>query len=266
MQFGFVVPWGDARDIAEMAAVAEECGWDGVYVWESIYGVDAWVSLAAAAMTTTQIRLGTLLTPLSRRKPWEIAGQVATADRLSGGRITLSVGLGAPDTGFADFGEETDRRVRAELLDESLEIIRRLWTGLPVEYCGKHYTLTPSSFPAIGHVNQKPHPPIWCIGALASAKSMARALKCNGLIPQVVDDGTARQATLSELIAAMPAIRKIVGKQPFDIVVEGSTQEHSPAAWADAGATWWIESLWDAWPDPVAAAIGRLREGPPPLA
>ena len=268
MQFGFVVPWGDASDISDMAATAQESGWDALFVWESLYGVDAWVSLAAAAMRTTTLRLGTLLTPVSRRKPWELAGQVATVDRLSGGRVTLSVGLGAPDTGFADFGEETDRRVRAELLDEGLCIVRRLWTGKPVEFNGKHYTLTPSSFPSIGHVAQKPHPPIWCVGALASPRSMARALQCNGLIPQVIDQGLARQASLEELTAAMPNIRKSVGDQPFDVIVEGCYEEHSPAAWSDAGATWWIESLWDAMhgPDPVAASMDRLRQGPPAIA
>ena len=268
MHFGFVVPYGDATDIAEMAAVAEASGWDGLFVWEALYGVDAWVSLAAAAIRTTTLRVGTLLTPVSRRKPWELAGQVATLDRLSAGRVTLSVGLGALDSGFADFGEECDRRLRAELLDEGLDIMVGLWTGEPVSYAGRHYTLTPNEFPSIKHVVQQPHPPVWCVGALTSAKSMARATRWSGLLPQVVDDGTARQATLEELTRAMPSIREATGGAPFDIVVEGSWQEHAPAAWAEAGATWWIESLWDAMhgPDPVTASMDRLRDGPPPLA
>ena len=134
MKFGFVVPWGDARDVAEMASVAEHNGWDALFVWEGIYGTDAWMSLAAAAMQTKSLRLGTLLTPVSRRKPWEVAGQAATLDRLSNGRLTLSVGLGAPETGFANFGEETDRRTRAELLDEGLAIMCALWSGEPVKF------------------------------------------------------------------------------------------------------------------------------------
>ena len=268
MEFGFVVPWGDAADIAGMAVLAEQHGWDGLFVWEGIYGVDAWVSLTAAAIGTSTLRLGTLLTPVSRRKPWELAGQVATLDRLSHGRVTLSVGLGAPDTGFANFGEQTDRRTRAELLDEGLAIMCRLWTGRPATFDGTHYQLTPSDFPAIRHVVQQPHPPVWCVGALDSTTSMQRALRWNGLLPQVVDNGIARQATLEELTAAMPSIRAAIGDRPFDIIVEGSMQEHSPAAWADTGATWWIESLWDAMhgPDAVAASVDRLREGPPLLA
>jgi len=268
MRFGFVVPSGDAADVAEMAAAAEQAGWDGLFVWEALYGVDAWVSLGAAAMRTSTIRLGTLLTPVSRRKPWELAGQVATVDRLSAGRVTLSVGLGALDSGFANFGEVCDRRTRAELMDESLEIMNGLWTGKPVSFSGTHYTVTPCDFPTITHVVQQPHPPVWCVGALGSQKSMARALRCEGLIPQVVDGGGARQATLKELIDAMPSIHAAVGVRPFDVIVEGSFDEHSPAAWFEAGATWWIESLWDAMhgPEPVGAAMDRLQAGPPAIA
>ncbi len=267
MRFGFVVPAGDAADVAEMASVAEVAGWDGLFVWEALYGVDAWVSLAVAATRTTTLRLGTLLTPVSRRKPWELAGQVATLDRLSAGRVTLSIGLGALDSGFADFGEVCDRRTRAELMDESLEIMTRLWTGKPASFSGRHYTITPTDFPTTTHVVQQPHPPIWCVGALGSAKSMGRAYRCDGLIPQVVDNGVARQATLEELIDAMPAIVEATAGHAYDIVVEGSVDEHSPAAWFEAGATWWIESLWDAMhgPDPIGASFDRLRSGPPAI-
>ena len=75
-----------------------------------------------------------MLTPLPRRKPWELAGQVATVDRLSNGRAIVSVGLGAPDSGYEAFGEETDKVVRGELLDEGLDIIRGLWAGQPFSY------------------------------------------------------------------------------------------------------------------------------------
>ncbi len=268
MRFGFVVPHGDAADVADMAAIAEETGWDGLFVWEAIYGVDAWVSLGAAAVRTSTLRLGTMLTPVSRRKPWELAGQVATVDRLSSGRVTLSVGLGALDSGFAEFGEECDRRVRAELMDEGLEIMTRLWTGNPVGFDGKHYTLTPSNFPSIKHVTQRPHPPVWCVGALGSTRSMARATSWQGLIPQVVAEGGTRQATLEELIDSRGSITSMTGGRPFDIIVEGNFEEHSPAAWMEAGATWWIETLWDSMhgPDPIGAAVDRLREGPPAIA
>ncbi len=147
MKFGFVVPWGDAEDIGDLAAAAEEAGWDGLFVWEPVWGVDAWISLGLAAVRTSKIRLGTLLTPPSRRRPWELASQVATVDRISAGRVTLSVGLGAIDSGFDTFGEECDRRTRAELMDECLDIVCGLWGGQPFALRGRplHGGARPSS-------------------------------------------------------------------------------------------------------------------------
>jgi alkanesulfonate monooxygenase SsuD/methylene tetrahydromethanopterin reductase-like flavin-dependent oxidoreductase (luciferase family) len=265
MQFGFVIPWADAEEIGELAAVAEENGWDGIFVWEPVWGVDAWISLGVAASRTSRIRLGTMLTPPSRRRPWELASQVATVDRLSAGRVTLAVGLGAVDSGFATFGEECDRRVRAELMDECLEIACGLWHGQPYSFSGKHYSVEPSDFPAIGHTVQKPRVPIWCVGALGSTRSMLRATRWDGLIPQVLENGSARQATLSELAEFTASAADRFGGTPYDIVIEGKVAEHSPAAWADAGATWWLETQWDAVgrEGPALATFDRLREGPP---
>jgi len=101
MKFGFVLPRGDARTAADFAQEAEAAGWDGFFVWEPMYGIDAWVALTAAAMRTERIRLGTLLSPVSRMRPWKLASEAATLDNLSGGRVIISVGLGALDTGFA---------------------------------------------------------------------------------------------------------------------------------------------------------------------
>jgi alkanesulfonate monooxygenase SsuD/methylene tetrahydromethanopterin reductase-like flavin-dependent oxidoreductase (luciferase family) len=264
MRFGFVVPWADAADTGELAVAAERHGWDGLFVWEPVWGVDAWVSLAVAATRTSTLRLGTMITPLPRRKPWELAGQVATVDRLSHGRVVLSVGLGAPDAGYADFGEITDRRLRAELLDEGLAVVRGLWAGQPFEFTGKHYTIRPSDFPALGHTVQQPGVPVWCVGALGAPRSIRRALTCNGLIPQAMENGAARHATLHEL-ADFVATTELPSN--YDIIVEGQAVEHAPAAWAEAGATWWLESMWSAMsdPDPVDAALSRLVEGPPTL-
>ena len=212
MRFGFVIPWADADEIAELAAAAEEHGWDGVFVWEPVWGVDAWISLALAAVRTTTIRLGTMLTAPSRRRPWELASQVATVDRLSDGRVTLSVGLGAPESGMEAFGEECGRRERAELMDECLDIVCGLWQGQPFEYDGRHFTVRPTEFPSIGETVQRPRVPVWCVGAIDHPKSMGRALRWDGLIPQVIDDGTARQAKLGELAA----VRSGRPRYPYD--------------------------------------------------
>jgi alkanesulfonate monooxygenase SsuD/methylene tetrahydromethanopterin reductase-like flavin-dependent oxidoreductase (luciferase family) len=176
VKFGFVVPWGDADDVGDLAAAAEEAGWDGLFVWEPVWGVDAWISLGLAAVRTSKIRLGTLLTPPSRRRPWELASQVATVDRLSNGRVTLSVGLGALDSGFDAFGEECDRKIRAELMDECLDVACGLWAGQPFTYDGSHYTVRPTEFPTIGHTIQQPRVPIWCVAAVGRDRSIKRAL------------------------------------------------------------------------------------------
>ncbi len=120
-----ILPDGHVLTAVELAQKVEAAGWDGFFVWEPVWGVDSWVTLAAVAMRTKHIRLGTMLTPVSRRRPWKLASETATLDHLSNGRLILSVGLGASDSGFDTFGEETNRKIRAELLDEGLDIITR---------------------------------------------------------------------------------------------------------------------------------------------
>jgi alkanesulfonate monooxygenase SsuD/methylene tetrahydromethanopterin reductase-like flavin-dependent oxidoreductase (luciferase family) len=273
MQYGFVLPYGDARAAADFAHDAEQAGWDGFFVWEPVWGVDAWVSLTAAAMRTSRIRLGTMITPLSRMRPWKLAGETAALDNLSGGRVILSVGLGAVDTGFAEFGEVTDRKTRAELLDEGLDILTGLWRGQPFDYQGKHYRIQPSSFFPPPPPVQQPRIPIWVVGAWPRPKSMARALKYDGLLPAKMSaDG--RFLPLAPLdvreIRAYADARR--GEAPYDIVVEGVTPGDDRAAaaaavrpWADAGATWWIEAMWGApeqAPD-LQRVRARIMHGPP---
>src|SRR5262252_10153809 len=126
---GVVLPGGTATEQLEQAILAEQAGWDGVFVWEAGYGVDAWTLLAAMAARTSRVRLGTMLTPLPWRRPWKVASQVATVDQLSGGRAILGVGVGAIDTGLPSTGEETDKRLRAIRMDEAIDLIRTLWDG-----------------------------------------------------------------------------------------------------------------------------------------
>ncbi len=134
---GAVLPGGTATEQLELAVLAEESGWDGVFTWEAAYGVDAWSLLAAIAVRTSRVRLGTMLTPLPWRRPWKLASQVATVDQLSGGRAILAVGVGAVDTELPDTGEETRLRERAAMMDEGIDLIRGLWEGR--NYAGEHY-------------------------------------------------------------------------------------------------------------------------------
>lgn len=273
MKFGVVLPRGDARTAADFAHEAEAAGWDGFFVWEPIYGVDAWVALTAAAMRTERIRLGTLLSPVSRMRPWKLASEAATLDNLSGGRVIMSVGLGALDTGFASFGEVTDRKARAERLDEGLDIMTALWAGAPVEYAGKHYQLTGAK-PHLAPPPpvQQPRIPIWVVGAWPRMKSMRRATRWDGLLPVKMDDGGSFVALTHDDLRAIKAHvdSRRTQTTPFDIVMEGVTPGDDPAAasehvrgWADAGATWWIESMWEA--ADLGPVLARIRQGPPRL-
>lgn len=274
MKYGFVLPRGDARIAAETAHQAEQSGWDGFFVWEPVWGIDAWVALAAASMVTERIHLGTLLSPISRMRPWKLASETATLDNLSNGRVILSVGLGAVDTGFKDFGEVTDRKTRAELLDEGLEIITSLWSGKPFKHIGKHYQvqITEKSFKPPPVPIQKPRIPIWVVGAWPRMRSMRRVLRYDGLLPNVMaKDGKVRMspATPAEIIeikAFIDANRS--PESPLDIIMEGQTPGNDPQAaeeiikpYAQAGVTWWVEALWDA-PD-LQPVLNRIMLGPP---
>src|ERR1700730_5324126 len=140
-------PFGDARVIADLAARAESAGWDGFFIWdhmvvstnEAFPVADPWVALAAAATATSRVRLGALVTPLSRRRPWKVARETVTLDHLSGGRLIFGAGLGGSAaegfaTEFDDLGEQADLRARAGMLDEALEIIAGLWSGEPFSF------------------------------------------------------------------------------------------------------------------------------------
>jgi hypothetical protein len=274
MKYGFVLPAGDARQVAELAQAAEKAGWDGIFVWEPVWGIDAWVSLAAAAMLTTRIRLGTMLTPLSRMRPWKLASETVTLDLLSHGRVILAVGLGAVDTGFAEFGEVTDRKQRAELLDEGLEILTGLWKGQPFQFTGRHYQVKPTEFMPPPPPVQQPRIPIWVVGAWPSRKSMDRALRYDGLLPNVLgEDGKVRMASPTpEDVRDMRAYiqENRAETTSFDIVVEGQTPGEDPERaietvrpYAEAGATWWIEAMWEA--GSLDEVLERIRQGPPNL-
>lgn len=276
MKYGFILPFGDANVAADYAETAEKNGWDGFFVWESIWGVDAWVSLAAAAILTRRIKLGTMLSPLSRMRPWKIASESTSLDRLSIGRTILSVGLGAPDTGFSAFSEVTDRKTRAELLDESLEIITGLWSGEPVKHQGKHYHVDTGLLDAaFAHPSlpiQKPRIPIWVVGAWFHQKSIDRVMKYDGIIPNFygldgqIQMGTPSAAQINE-VAEYIATHKPSSKE-MDIVVEGQTSGENRKKitdqvkpYKDAGATWWLESMWQE-TDPQAVLL-RIHQGPP---
>jgi alkanesulfonate monooxygenase SsuD/methylene tetrahydromethanopterin reductase-like flavin-dependent oxidoreductase (luciferase family) len=272
-----VAPAGDARTLAELAVVAEQSGWDAIFTYEVLWGVDAWVALTAAAMRTERIRLGTMLTPLPRRRPWDLAGQTATLDDLSGGRVILSVGLGAISEGWTAFEEDQGRKVRAELLDEGLDVLTGLWRGQPFSYEGRHYRVSPTDFVPPPPPVQTPRIPIWVVGAWPRPKSMRRAARYDGILPHHMpvsgEGGRFTPAVMREMRDWIMRLRadEHLDHQPYDVVVEGTTPADDRAAaaekvrpWAEAGATWWIEADWSvARQDVPVACRRRLQAGPP---
>lgn len=278
MKYGVVIPRGEVQEIIELAAAAEAAGWDGAFYYDAINiqnqpMFDPWVVMAGMAMRTERIRLGAILTPLSRRRPWKVARETVTLDHLSHGRLILPVGLGAlEDAGFGKVGEPTDRRVRAELLDESLDIITGLWRGEPFSYQGEHYQIEEMTFlpPPV----QRPRIPIWVVAAWPRPKSMQRALRYDGLLPNKLSpEGEHTELTPADIRAIRDYVEQERGAgTPFDIVQEGATDGSDPSAavaavqpWVAAGASWWLEARWTP-PNAPADVLGRIRQGPPRIA
>ena len=275
MKYGFIIPGGDIHTVADLAAEAEAAGWDAAFYWDGINiqdtpMYDPWVTMAAMALRTRRVRLGAIVSPLSRRRPWKLARETVSLDHLSGGRLIVPVGLGAlDDGGFGKVGEPTDRKTRAELLDESLAILTGLWSGEPFQYDGKHYHLDTMTF--LPQPVQSPRIPIWVVAMWPSERSMARALRYDGLLPNVRGaDGAPRDVTPDDIreMAAYVAERRNQST-PFDIVMEGETPGDDPAQaaaivrpFAEAGATWWNESRWGAMSD-VELVRTRIQQGPP---
>ncbi|HET7095553.1 MAG TPA: LLM class flavin-dependent oxidoreductase [Thermomicrobiales bacterium] len=275
MHYGFIITAGDPRTAADLAHEAEAAGWDGVFTWDGIAigdmpSYDPWVTMAAMAMRTERVRLGAILTPPSRRRPWKLARETMTLDHLSNGRLIVPVGLGAlDDAGFGAVGETTDRATRAALLDESLDILEGLWSGQPFAYAGKHYAFPELTF--LPPTVQQPRIPIWVTAAWPYPKSMARALRYDGILPNAAGPngqmGEASVEQIGEIVAYVREHRPAT--TPFAIVAQGVTPAADPAAaaaqvqpWRDAGATWWIEADWTG--DTSAAALRRrIAAGPP---
>jgi alkanesulfonate monooxygenase SsuD/methylene tetrahydromethanopterin reductase-like flavin-dependent oxidoreductase (luciferase family) len=280
MKFGFIIPNGSSKQIVKLAVEAEKAGWDGVFYYDDIYTDSktemsaAWPIMAAIAVSTKRIKFGSLLTAVGRRHPWEVARESVTVDQLSNGRLILPTGLGwVGDGAYTKAGMESDRKIRAELLDEGLEIIDGLWSGKPFRYNGKHNHLKTMTF--IPRPVQKPRIPIWVVGGWGRPKSMARVLKYDGLIPVIKKpDGSHEEITpekIREMKEFVSENRKAQGnrKREFDIIMDGVTPTSQREArkvvepFAEAGATWWTEVMWGV--KKYVKVLKRILAGPPVL-
>lgn len=265
--------YASARSTANLAQIAEATGWDGIFLGDAIWLQDPMISLAAAAMTTSRIRLGTMVIPVPLRRPWKLASESIALDHLSNGRLTLGLGAGAVWMGWQAFPDEpTDKKIRAGMLDETIDILTLLYQSKQFDYDGQHYHLKLTQLDEIHYPPkpvQQPRIPLWVPGIWPRMKSMQRILKCDGLLPQKMNPaGEFEEVTLDDLRQMKSFIdTNRTLDTPFDYVMEGKTGGLDPyqvqaklQEWEQAGVTWWVEGLWGANEEQAAA---RLRQGPP---
>jgi alkanesulfonate monooxygenase SsuD/methylene tetrahydromethanopterin reductase-like flavin-dependent oxidoreductase (luciferase family) len=250
-------PFGTASAVAELAATAELAGWDGVFVWDHVVRhegdfdlVDPWVALAAAAVATERVLIGPLVTPLPRRRPWNVAKSAVSLDRLCGGRMVLGVGSGTPrGPEFSAFGEETALRRRGDMLDEGLTIVRAAWSGEPVHFAGEHYRVDGIRF--------LPTPvraggiPIWAATESVRGRPVRRAAAVDGVFPFGLSPGD------------LPALVDAVGRDrvrggTYQVVV--ASKGADAPSWEAAGATWWLRVL--DWEGTFEQARALVTAGP----
>lgn len=276
MKFGVALPYVTPRTVAQLAQLAEESGWDGCFLGDAVWTEDPMVGLAAAAMVTSRMRLGTMIVPVPLRKPWKLASESLALDHLSGGRMILGMGAGAVWMGWQGFPDEiTDKQSRAEMLGETIDILTLLYQRKQFDYDGKHYHLKLTTLDVMHYPPkpvQQPRIPLWVVGIWPKMKSMERALKADGVFVEVWNEQGQGVDTTAEHIRAIKAYADVnrALTTPFDIVVSGNTdgqdrarQQEKVGPLAEAGATWWIETLFTVSEEEAAA---RIRLGPPVIA
>jgi alkanesulfonate monooxygenase SsuD/methylene tetrahydromethanopterin reductase-like flavin-dependent oxidoreductase (luciferase family) len=274
-------PWGSASELAKLAKSAEDAGWDGLFIWDHVDrpqvfdGVDPWIAMAAMAISTSKIQLGALVTPIPRRRPWQLARQAVSIDHLSEGRLIFGFGIGSGrDEEWANFGEEADPKIRGKMLDEGLAILEGLWSGEEFSFQGDHYKITNSQF--MPKPVQSPRIPLWGAGYWPNKAPFRRAARFDGIYPLFNSERFSELDQLREVVNFMAQERQT--DKPFDIVFMGNWTHSKDwrnagklvEPYAEAGATWWVEEFtprqfgidWEE-PWPFEEVKARIAEGPP---
>ncbi len=279
MRYGLSIPplgtFGHPHALVDLARAAEQGGWDGVFLWDHIKAgdwagplVDPWVTLAAIAVATERVALGTMVTPLPRRRPAKLARETVTLDHLCRGRLILGVGIGWPhQEDFVDFGDAPDSATRAVQLDEGLEVLTALWSGEPVDHHGEHYTAVGTFLPT---PFQQPRIPVWVGGMWPHRGAFRRAARWDGVFPIEVDSSgemvEITPETLSQIVRYVRSHRS--DDAPFEVASYGwysaaGDRTYTAAAYEEAGATWWMENV--GWP--IGLSLDHWRDmilaGPP---
>ncbi|MFX0070720.1 MAG: LLM class flavin-dependent oxidoreductase, partial [Candidatus Hermodarchaeota archaeon] len=269
--FGY---YHNPREIAQLAWEAENAGWDGFFLWDHLTfmrGVDVpfldpFIALAAIAMKTEEIKIGTVITPIPRRRPWKLARETTSLDHLSDGRLILGVGIGNPDSEFTSFGEEVNPIIRAKKLDEGLEILIGLWSGKTFKFKGEHYQIKRIKFlptPVNGHI------PIWVAGMWPKKKPFIRAAKFDGSCP--IHINWPNQLSPNEIKEILSFIKQHRTKtSSFDILIGGDTPGDPKKGseilkpYVEAGVTWWSENINALrFNNSSEKMLERIRQGPP---
>ncbi len=281
MRFAVNVPnfgaLSDPHTLVGLAIDAEKSGWDGFFLWDHILlwdrnpMADPWIALAAIAAGTEHIRIGPMVTPIARRRPWKVAREATSLDQLSRGRLIFGAGLGNPaDTEFEVFGEPSDARIRADKLDEGLEIMAGMWSGQPYGFDGRYnqverYTFLPRPI-------QRPRIPVWIAGKWPNRAPFRRAARWDGVFPMKVGDEQMTPDDVREVVGYVGEY--LPGDRPFDVsIFLGGMVDRSGLApglieeFGRAGVTWLHDgpSFGDATDDGVAALRHHIRMGPPTI-
>ncbi|MEU8222008.1 LLM class flavin-dependent oxidoreductase [Kribbella sp. NPDC048915] len=288
MRFSINIPnfgdFADARTVARVATAAEEAGWDGLFLWDHVvhskerrrgqpFG-DPWMLMTAAALATSRIKLGPLVTPIARRRPEQLARQVATLDGLSGGRVIFGAGLGGPiDDEFGSFGDETDPKVLAARLDEGLDLLTAYWSGERVHHSGAHYRV--DDVELLPATVQQPRPPVWIAGYWPRKAPMRRAARWDGAVPLFASANHGEAPPVDELrdLIAFIGEQRAGRDATYDVIVGGISPGDPAQAraliepLAEAGATWWDERQLIGGSDfyRLDPILRRIEQGPPHL-
>lgn len=273
MKFGLDVPttgdYADARVLAQLAAEAEAAGWHGFFIWDVLPGtnavIDPWIALTAIALQTSHMKIGLLVTPLARHRPYLVAQRLANLDQLSQGRVICTVGLGYSEETFAAFHEETNQVVRAKKLDEGLEILAGLWTENDFSYAGEYYTL--NQVTVLPKPVQSPRIPLWIAGGWPRRAPFRRAAQWDGVSLKSIHVEKRKWITLDDFRACLAYVQKHrTVHTPFEVIMSGETPPDRQQGidvvrpFAEAGATWWVEEGlgWT-----LEEFRERIRSGPP---
>lgn len=251
----------DASQMIEYGIAAEEVGWDGAFLYDILVNpppsevegaagdptpgwnpnqyfdfIDPWMTLAAIASHTSTVTLGTYITPIPRRQPWQVARDVATVDRISNGRIMFGAGLGRrPD--YDKFGDPWNARAMAERYDEALELIARFWTGERVSYEGEHFTVDDVAL--LPTPAQQPRVPILIAGFWPNKKPFQRGARWDGIMPFFFSGNDHPPA--ADVVREMLAYYHDLTDEPGDIFLPLDPPGNSPEyldVCREFGVTW----------------------------